>query len=168
MYRNLLICLLMATALTGCAKLEKVNHFLPAALAWFNQTEQELLAVGRPLTAEELEIAHKVGVSQPEKVRLVVHPDFPIPSDPELRREAERLRLGSDWEGGRTMGYAILLKPEFATNRTMLTHELVHVTQIDRMGNEDFLKRYLIEMELLGYENSLMEREARQVAGEAF
>lgn len=157
---------MLATMLSGCSALDKVEYFLPRALAWFNQTEQELLAVGRPLTAVELAIARKVGVSHPENVRVVVRPDFPMPSDPELRREAERMNLGSDWEGGRTMGYAILLKPALADNRTILTHELVHVTQIDRMGNEGFLKRYLIEMELLGYENSLMEQEARRVAGE--
>ncbi len=122
--------------------------------------EAELLPQGRALSARELDVARKLGVSNPEKVRVVVLEAFPMPSDSELFVEAERYGLGSKFEGGRTNGYVIMLKPRFAENQIVLTHELVHVSQHDRMGRKAFLRRYLVEMEMLGYTRSPLELEA--------
>lgn len=138
----------------------KLAKFYPAALAWYNQTEQELLTKGRPLTSDEQAIARKLGIKQPEKVRILALKTFPLPKDQALQAEAERYGLGSPNEGGRTMGYAVLLKAGYANDKTLLTHELVHVQQIERLGQAEFIKRYLIEMETVGYAHSPLELEA--------
>lgn len=138
----------------------KLDRFFPRVLAWYEAVEEELLPQGRPLSAQEIEVARKVGVENPSKIRVAVLEVFPMPADPELLVEAERYGLGSRFEGGRTSGYAIMLKPWVAEDKTVLTHELVHVGQHDRMGRTAFLRRYLIEMELLGYARSPLELEA--------
>ena len=138
----------------------KVERFLPGVLAWYEAVESELLPKGRALSGRELEVARKLGVSNPEKVRVVVLDVFPLPSDPDLLIEAKRYGLGSRSEGGRTNGNVILLKSWIAENQSVLTHELVHVSQIDRLGRKAFLRRYLIEIEMLGYARSPLELEA--------
>ncbi|MDR2208900.1 MAG: DUF4157 domain-containing protein [Azoarcus sp.] len=142
------------------AVLEKVEYFFPGAISWYEQVEAELLPKGRPLSQRETEFAIRVGVKDPSRVRIVVLNDFPIPSDPELRKEAERIGLGSKSEGGRTNGYVILLKPWTAESNAVISHELVHVAQQDRLGRESYLRRYLIEMEMMGYSRSPLELEA--------
>ena len=107
----------------------------------------------------------KPGVSHPKSVRVVVLETFPMPSDPELLFEAERFGFGNPLEAGRTNGYVIMLKPWVAQDATVLTHELVHVSQLDRLGREAFVRRYLIEMEMLGYARSPLELEAFEKQG---
>jgi hypothetical protein len=53
-----------------------------------------------------------------------------------------------------------MLKPRVAQDKTVLAHELVHVGQHDRLGRAAFLRRYLVEMEVLGYARSPLELEA--------
>ncbi len=144
----------------------KIDRLFPRVLAWYEAVEAGLLPGGRPLTAQEIEVARKVGVQDPSKVRVVVLEKFPMPADPELLVEAERYGLSSHFEGGRTNGYVIMLKPWLAEDKTVLAHELVHVGQHDRMGRAAFLRRYLIEMEVLGYARSPMELEAYAKQGQ--
>ena len=124
----------------------KIDKFFPAALAWYNQTEQQLLPKGRVLTAEEQAMAQQLGLKHPDKVRILALESFPLPEDKTLRAEAERYGLGSPQEAGRTIGHAVLLKAKYASDKALLAHELVHVQQIERMGQADFLKRYLLEV----------------------
>lgn len=138
----------------------KIDHLLPRALFWYEAVEAELGPKGRKLTEPELEVARRMGVSKPELVSVVVLEHFPMPGDPELLIEARRYGLGSKDEGGRTHGHVILLKPQFANSKTVITHELVHVGQQDLLGRQAFLRRYLVEMEVLGYARSPLELEA--------
>ena len=136
----------------------KVALFLPITLAWYNATEQALLPQGRELTASEQTNARKLGVKHPEKVRVIVTNTFPVPEHPLIAQEAKEFGLGSESEEGRTMGYAILLKSR--ADQTTLHHELVHVSQIERLGQARFLERYLYEIEILGYARAPLELEA--------
>lgn len=138
----------------------KVDHFFPRVLAWYEAVNAEFLPKGRPLIAPELDLARKMGVSNPERVRVAIVETFPMPSDPELLAEAKGYGMGSWLEGGRANGYLIMLKPRVVSNNNVLAHEFVHVSQYERMGYEAFLRRYLIEMEMLGYARSPLEIEA--------
>ena len=104
----------------------KLARLLPAAVAWYWQTEQQYAPQGRLLTAKEQAIANKLGIVHPEQVRVVI----------------------------------ILLKPDYAKDKTLLAHELVHVNQVERMGQDAFVKRYITEMEMVGYRHSPLELEA--------
>ncbi len=176
---KLIIILLLCLALAGCEAIKKrlttplsaldhpptevrarINRYLPAALDWHNQSEQQLYTQGRRLTVPEQVIARQMGVAQPQNVRVLVTPRFPLPIDPELRRASLRYGIGNPLEGGRTMGYVILIKPNSAQDKTVLAHELVHVGQIERLGKPAFLQRYLTELEMVTYARSPLEREA--------
>lgn len=139
----------------------KIDLFMPRVLAWYESVEADGLMKGRSLSSAEVVTARAMGVADPSKVRILVTEDFPLPeSDDALLKEAKRYGLGSTMEGGRTMGYLILLKPRHAENATIVRHELVHVGQHDRLGREAFLRRYLTEMEMMGYSRSPLELEA--------
>jgi hypothetical protein len=138
----------------------KLERFYPRVRTWYDAVEARHLPLGRPLTAQEMDEARRLGVQQPQDVRVVVLDAFPMPEDAELRAQAERHGLGSRTEAGRTMGHAILLKAWAADEPSLLRHELVHVAQMDRLGREGFLRRYLMELEMLGYARSPLEIEA--------
>ena len=138
----------------------KIDRLFPRALAWYERVEAELLQQGRKLRSEEVNAARKLGVLDPDRVRIVVLETFPMPEDDELRGQAERYGMGSSFEGGRTFGYAIMLKPEYADYSNIIRHELAHVAQHDRMGRNAFIRRYLVEMEMMGYSRSPLELEA--------
>lgn len=142
------------------------------ATAWYIEQEAELLQAGRPLTADESGLARRMGVLQPGRVRVLVLPQFPFPADPMLAREAEAYGFGADREQGRSMGYAVLVKPRLQLPRSLsdrggehpprwlLAHELVHVAQRERMGAAAFVRRYLLELKVFGYEYAPLENEA--------
>lgn len=142
------------------------NLLTPLALQWFDDTEADLLSKGRPLSDTETTMARAVGVQNPERVRVIVLAEFPLPSNETLRTETVRYGLGSSAEGGRTMGYVIMLKERFAKKRWILAHELTHVAQQERMGREAFVRRFIAEQELLGYRRAPLEIEANKFARE--
>jgi len=146
----------------------KVDGLFARALAWYDAIEAELLPQGRPLTDAEQDKARQLGVIQPERVRVVILEPFPLPEDPELLEAARSYGLGSRLEGGRTIGQVIMLKPRYRDSSTILAHELIHVTQHDRLGRAAFLRRYLVELEMMGYARAPLELEAysRQNAAE--
>ena len=147
---------------------EKIARIFPRALSWYETMEADYYSRGCALSTREIMVARQLGVSKPESVRVVVLEAFPMPSDPELLIEAERYGFGSPLEAGRTNGYVIMLKPWVAQDAIVLTHELVHVSQLDRLGREAFVRRYLIEMEVLGYARSPLELEAFEKQGRAW
>lgn len=140
----------------------KVENLLPRVLEWYTTVETELLPQGRLLSETEMKIARQLGVIRPESVRIIVLEIFPMPEDRVLRAEAERYGLGSAAEGARAIGYVIMLKPRYAKSSMIIAHELVHVSQHDRLGRAAFLRRYITEMEMLGYSRSPLEIEAYQ------
>ena len=89
MYLKIFCSLLLANFVAACATSQpsaeelklldkppaavqaKVAKFLPVALAWYQQSERDLLPKGRKLTKIEQALARKLGVKQPEKVRVL-------------------------------------------------------------------------------------------------
>jgi hypothetical protein len=139
---------------------EKIERLLPLVLEWYTLIEQQLLPQGRRLSPTEQQRARELGVQAPQEVRVVVLEAFPLPENETLCQEAIKHGYGGPDEGGRTHGYVIMLKPEFEDDSAILSHELIHVAQHDRMGREAFLRQYLIELETVGYARSPLELEA--------
>ena len=138
----------------------KVEALAPRAIEWYQSVEQQLLPLGRSLTKKELQIAESLGVGRPEEIRIVVLAEFPMPSDPDLLQEAKRLGFDSDHLIGRTNGNVILLKPSASSDESVVAHELVHVRQIRRLGIKAFIRRYILELEAVGYRRAPLELEA--------
>ena len=142
----------------------KQDRLTPLALEWINETETNLIKSGQPLTEADVAMARAVGVQQPERVRVVILAEFPAPENEYLLTEASKYGLGSEAEGGRTMGYVIMLKKKYANERWILAHELVHVAQQEQMGREAFIRRFIAERELMGYGRAPLELEANKLA----
>lgn len=142
----------------------KQDRLTPLALQWLNETESELLIKGKALSEDDITMARTVGVQHPDNVRVVILEQFPMPSNDLLRVEASKYGFGSEAEGGRTMGYVIMLKQKYANERWILAHELTHVAQQERMGREAFIRRLIAEHELMGYRRAPLELEANKLA----
>lgn len=139
-----------------------LDALVPRADTWFSQQERRLQQQGRPLADSEIEIAKTMGVLHPESVRVVVLDPFPMPDEPVFRQAVVSLGLESSRACGFSMGYAILIKPGFEGSVGLLAHELVHVAQRERYGTTPFIRRYLTEICVVGYERSPIEQEARE------
>jgi hypothetical protein len=59
------------------------------------------------LNAAGLVLARRVGVVQPERIRILTVPAVPAPSDPELQQIALEQNLIGPRTGGPTLGYGL-------------------------------------------------------------
>ncbi|WP_175795910.1 hypothetical protein [Burkholderia anthina] len=137
-----------------------VADILPKAVQWAKEVAEKGLLAGRGLTPSELVDASHVGVEAPERVRLVLVDEVPMPTDPVLREIAVRTGLLSSRLSGLTLGYAIFIVPTELTRR-LLTHECRHVHQYERAGSIDqFLPEYLRQITTYGYTSAPLELDA--------
>lgn len=149
------------------AILSQLEALLPTLCKWVAEQEQLICVNGVPLTDPEISQARKLGVQQPERVRLLKVDSVPNPENPELIAFGSRIgffRPGKIVEA-RTLRYGIYIRAAQWGNRTILLHELAHTLQYERAGGiESFLRRYVTEMATVGYQASPLEREAGQLA----
>lgn len=143
---------------------QKQDTLTPLTLSWFKEVEAKYLSKGRSLSDEETEIALKVGVTHPERVRVIVLKDFPIPDNKTLYSQAKQYGLGSPAESSRIMGNIIMLKARFKDERWMLAHQLSYIAQQEKMGRQEFVRRFIAEREILGSKRAPMELNANKVA----
>lgn len=129
----------------------KINALIPDALKWYDNVAQSLYAKGRVLTESEKQQAKQLGIKNPDAIRVVILDKFPEPNNQTANNHSE---------GARAMGNIIMIKPRHQNNSLILCHELVHIAQKDRLGLTEFLKRYALEREVLGYSRSMLENEA--------
>ena len=77
----------------------QLSAILPLAIRWAEEQEMMILQEGEPLSEQALEDARLMGVSEPEKIRLLKVDAVPYPSDPILRTVAEKVGLVSENTG---------------------------------------------------------------------
>ncbi len=146
---------------------EQFEQLLPLACQWAEEQERVILQRGVTLTESELVQARDVGVAHPEQVRLLRVDAIPIPSHPALATAAAVTGLLSPTTAGLTLRYGIFIRSDCWGQKRLITHELVHTSQYERLGGaEPFLRAYLRECLTIGYPNGPLEMEARRGAGE--
>ena len=134
---------------------------LPRAIAWAEAASAEAAASGRPLDRRETAIARRVGVRRPERVRVAVVAEMPVPADPALATAAGQTGLLGPGAAGLTLGHAVLIRRGCESPR-LLAHELRHVHQVERAGSlAAFLRDYLGQIVEHGYHDAPLEAEAR-------
>jgi hypothetical protein len=134
---------------------------LPAAIAWAEARARLAAQIGDPLTEAEQEIALRVGVSQPQLVRVEMVSSLPLPEDSALRSAALEAGLLGPGMVGLTLGHAIFVCRGHR-DRRLLSHELRHVHQYEQHGSiAAFLQVYLTQVVELGYLNAPLEIDAR-------
>jgi len=140
--------------------LEQFEFLLPLACEWAAAQEQHILAAGAPLSHRAFADAERIGVSEPQRVRILYVPEIPIPEHPALRNVAKQTQLISPLTGGLTLRYGIFIRQDCACSRAMIVHELGHTAQYERLGGfEPFLRQYLFECLSIGYPEAPMEQE---------
>ena len=105
--------------------------------------------------------ARQVGVAHPERIRVLLIPDMPLPDDQELRLVALQTGLLGPNIVGLTLGYGIYIRIGHES-RQLLSHECRHVYQYECAGSiAAFLPKYLAEIAEVGYGPGAFELDAR-------
>ena len=139
-----------------------VTAFLPVACVWAARHESTILRQGVALSAAQADKARQIGVSHPEKVRLLAVDTIP-PTNHILRTIGAKLGFVSSQTIGMTLRYGIFIQADHWGDRRLLVHELAHVAQYERFGGfRRFLFRYLQECINPGYPLGDLELEAKK------
>ena len=86
-----------------------VKMVLPMACAWAEEQEAVILRDGVALTASQIADARQIGVAHPERIRLRVVEEIPLPLHPMLREAAEITGLISERTAGLALRYGIFI-----------------------------------------------------------
>ena len=136
----------------------------PKAVDWAESQQADILAIGVPLSPEQMAMARGVGVAQPENIRIKLVDRLPLPQDTELADAALQAGLLSQDKTGLTLFYGIFLCQRDSGNRNLIAHECRHVQQYEQRGSiTAFLQEYLPQI-VTGYFEAPLERDARQAA----
>src|SRR4051812_10977955 len=131
-------------------------------IEWAKGREAAALAGGIALTHGQQKLARAVGVRFPERIRLVVVDQIPLPDEPLLRKAAQGVGLSQSWAAGLTLGHAVMIRRGFEQDARLLSHEFRHVAQYETMGGiGPFLVSHLKSLVEHGYEDSPFEKDAR-------
>jgi hypothetical protein len=135
---------------------------LPIACAWVRRQESTILKTGVPLSLGQINLATRLGILHPESIRLRAVSQVP-PLNWLLRFVGEKLGVVSGQTIGMALRYGIFIREEHWGDRRLLTHELAHVAQYERLGGfREFLEQYLEECINPGYPLGGLEQEAKQ------
>jgi hypothetical protein len=143
----------------------QLETLLPLAVEWATEQQNRILEEGVPLSLREFSDALKVGVKDPEQVRLLQVETIPSPTHPILKAAYQMGNLAPSTPRGLALHYGIFVRADQWRQRALILHELVHTAQYERLGGiEPFLRQYLTECATVGYHKSAMESEAGTLA----
>jgi hypothetical protein len=136
-------------------------RLLPKAIAWAEARATETAHTGTALDETRLAIARRVGVVQPELIRIALVSRLPQPDDPELLQAAQLTGLLGPNMAGLTLGYGIYICHGQDSIR-LISHECRHVHQYEQAGSiAAFLPIYLQQIATVGYADAPYEIDAR-------
>ena len=140
----------------------QLPQLAPKAVAWAEGLAAEARARGTALSVPLAEIARRAGVRAPEKVRILVMDEIPLPDDPALQGAALSVGLSQSDAAGMTLGHAVFLRRGYESDVRVISHELRHVAQYEACGGiAGFLAVHLADLVAFGYEDSPFEVDAR-------
>ncbi|MEJ2657001.1 MAG: hypothetical protein P8012_07355 [Desulfobacterales bacterium] len=146
---------------------DKFIFVLPLASEWAEAKEKVALKNGMPLSDSQIEDAKRVGVKHPEKVRIFKVPQIPLPKHPVLKAAADATQLITPASVGFTARYGIFIHSDFADDRCLIVHELVHTSQYEKLGGFlQFYRKYLLQLINIGFPEAPMEQEAIRLSEE--
>ena len=135
------------------------------ATAWAAEQQQQILRAGVPLLEAEISDARRVGIKEPERVRLLEVETIPAPTHPILQAACRATNFVPAMPRGLTVFYGVFVRTDCWRDRPLIVHELAHIAQYERLGGiEPFLRQYLFECATVGYSKSSMEAEAISAA----
>ncbi len=139
----------------------QLPKLLPLAIEWAEATSFAGENEGISLSPAGEEIARRVGVQHPEKIRIAIVDQLPRPQHPAIRDAADSAGLLGPEMTGITLGYSVFIRRGFDTTR-LLSHEFRHVFQYEQAGSiTSFLPTYLSQIVEIGYMDAPLEVDAR-------
>lgn len=143
-------------------------QLMPLIIDWVREQEEHVLLNGQELSESESEIAARVGVTHPDKVRVLIADQVPVPENSMLSYMCEYTGLLGPDTIGLTVNYGIYVRRDHAASLELLAHECRHVAQYEEHGSiASFLGTYLTEILEYGYEAAPLEVDANLKAWEA-
>jgi len=128
---------------------------------WADEQEKTICSLGRALTSAEIEIAKKVGVRVPEKIRVLILPRIPFPEDPKIQEIGAKVGLTAERSGALTLHYGIFMRADQAHLTGIWPHEFRHVAQYECFGSiKNFMFFYLKELLHFNYGGGPLEVDA--------
>ncbi|MGF1734448.1 hypothetical protein [Photobacterium satsumensis] len=137
---------------------------LPLANDFVAKNQQEALDNGVALTSTQMELAKRVGIQHPDKIRLYYVTKLPFPEHPTLAKLAHEQGYSSPLMAAYTYGYGIWIRKQFQHDKELLAHEFIHVRQAEQLGLESQIKQYLMQLYIYGYADAPLEVEAYKEA----
>ncbi len=140
---------------------EEFETLVSLASPWVEGLEQIALRDGIPLDKPQTADARTIGISHPERIRLLQVNEVPLPEDPILLTACETTRAIGPATWALSARYGILIRTDRWGEREAIVHELVHTSQYEKLGGiAHFLKQYLQECMTAGFPRGAMEQEA--------
>jgi hypothetical protein len=173
MSRQILAALAMGLAVQAVAAQTDLSAQLPLiaprVVRWAELQAGQALKAGVALTPAQVALARRVGVKAPERVRIVVVDEIPLPDEPALKEASAQVGLSQSWAAGLTLGHAVIVRRGFEADARLLSHEFRHVAQYEAKGGiPAFLGEHLQHLVRFGYDDSPFERDARAHEAEGF
>lgn len=142
----------------------QLETLLPLAIRWVEEEEERILRQGIPLDESQLELARRIGVAEPDRIRVWNAAGMPTPDDPVLMAAMQLAGMSPSQAMGISFRYGIYLHTSIQDDRRVLAHELTHTLQYERLGSiEAFLQHYVAECLDPGYPAGPLEQEARRM-----
>lgn len=142
--------------------LAEVEPLIQPSIDFTLANQQLAFEQGKVLSAEQKQLAQRIGIQDIDKIRVLYVDDFPLPEDKKLLALAKKIGIDSPYTAGFTYGYGIFIRKG---KDFVLPHELIHVRQFEKLGIEAFLKRYMLELAVMGYRAAPLEVEAYTESG---
>jgi hypothetical protein len=141
---------------------QKVDKLMDEVYKFALKSEDYALKHGRELTVNELKYAKSIGVKHPEKVRVMIMSDFPVPTHEGVLEGFKELGFDSMFVAGITYRYGIYIKSSWLVSKEyVLAHELIHVRQVEKTNNwKKHTRQYLIQAFSYEYFEMPYEHEA--------
>lgn len=150
------------STLTPTQITQKVDRFMDEVYVFARNSEKYALEHGRKLTDAEKAYATSIGIKEPQKVRVVMTSDFPVPKNKEVLKGFKELGYDSPLIVGVTYGHGIYIKSSWLYDENaILAHELMHVRQVEKAKSyRAFLRKYLMQAYRYEYFKMPYEHEA--------
>ena len=144
---------------------DHLDELLPLATQWVVEQQQRVLCEGIPLSKNEMADAKAIGVRNPERVRLLRVDSIPVPANPMLKAAAASMNFVISAPSGLALENGIFVRADRWRDRELIVHELAHVAQYQRLGGiVPFLKTYISQCAMVGYQQAPLELEAETTA----
>ena len=137
------------------------NAIREPVVRWASEHYQIIQNTGSSLSDEGLALARRVGVLEPERIRVLLVDEIPIHNDPLVAGLAKSAGMLDGTIEGMTFGHSIYIVRGRESAR-LYSHEFRHVYQYETYGSiPAFMDEYLPQVLTLGYGKAPLELDAR-------